>query len=191
MSVSIVAGGTAQRPTTIESRASWAVALTALGVYSVLVRRADDHRRRAEANRRRTRWSAVGSSSGLFAGLVRVGARRHRDGMPCRTHRRAVGRHAWRADDRGGACSRDSWRPGHAMDRPWCVDRAPRRCRDQRAALRLCHPLVRPTARDRGGPDFRPVNISPAPSGRPCSSARLLLSAGAKRCWSMRCSRSR
>src|SRR5690348_18426996 len=35
MSVSILAGGTAQRRTTIESRASWTVALTALGVYSV------------------------------------------------------------------------------------------------------------------------------------------------------------
>jgi MFS family permease len=35
MSVSILAGGTAQRRTSIESRASWTVALTALGVYSV------------------------------------------------------------------------------------------------------------------------------------------------------------
>ncbi len=138
----------------IESKASWVVAMAALVDHADGIRRRLDHRGGAQGHRRRSRRLALDPGAGLGAGLARLRRRRHHDGAHRRPRRHALDRDLRLADDRPRPRDLDLGPALAAVDRPRLVHRPVRARRHQCAALHLCQPLVRPQARLGAGADL-------------------------------------
>ena len=155
-----------------------------------VLRRAADHRRGAEADRRRIRCDALGARAGGGADLHRRRLRRHRDGLARRADRRALGGALRRHDDRHRADDLLAGRADAALHQQLPAGRTARRRRHVRAADDLCQPLVRPPPRHGDRADLRRPVHRRARCGRRCSSSASTPSAGATPCWPMPCSSS-
>ena len=121
-----------------------------------VVRRAVDHRGRAEGNRQRHfRRRAPGAVARGVARLLRLRRRRNPDGPARQQLRHPLDRDRGLADDRARACDLLARRALAALCRPRPVHGLHRQCRIERTAVRLCQPLVRPPPRLGAGADFQ------------------------------------
>ncbi len=125
------------------------------GGHGDCVRRAVDHRRRAQGHRRRGRRRALGSGLCHRPDVDRLRRRRHPHGPHCRAGRRALDGDVRRRNDRARLGAVDLGSVVAALYRPRPVHRPDRHRRHQRSLLRLCQPLVRSPARFGAGFDFK------------------------------------
>src|SRR6185437_6536462 len=111
------------------------------------VRGSGDYGRWTPLDRRGTWRGTLGAGTRLFARLARRLLWRHPHGTRSRAFRYPLHGHIRLGDDFGWIDRGAKWWPAKPASRVRPVCRPAGQCRYQRAALRLCHALVRPTPR--------------------------------------------
>ena len=143
-----------QSSSSVETKASWAVATAAL--VTMLMAFGAAWITAVALKDIAAEVDGVRSIPALASALAWLGSgtRRHPDGTDCRQGRHTVDRDLWRTDDRARSHDLDIRPALAAVDRAWAVHRPDRARGHQRADVHLCQSLVRPAPWLGPGADF-------------------------------------